>query len=62
MNELEEAVSIMYNRITQREYLNGMRECDNCSKNTQLFLYSKKTGRVLCADCILKTVREQMQK
>jgi len=60
MNEIEEAVGIMFERVTQRDYINGMRKCDNCGENKQLFLYSKK--KVLCADCILKTIREQMPK
>jgi len=60
MNEPEQSVSMLYERVTQRDYINGTRKCDNCGENKQLFFYSKK--KVLCADCILKTIREQMPK
>jgi len=63
MNELEEAVSILFEPLTQREYiLNEQQTCNGCGKNRQLFLYSKKTGRILCADCVLKMIRKQMPK
>lgn len=60
MNELEEEVSIMYDRISQKEYLSGKRECDNCNENKQLFLYSKKSGKVLCAECVLKEIKKAL--
>jgi len=63
MNELEQVVSIMYEKATQREYiLNEQRTCNDCGKNRQLFLYSEKTRKVLCADCLLKEIRGKMQK
>jgi len=62
MNELEESVGIMYDRVTQREYIiAGARECNDCGENKQLFIYSKKPQRILCAECILKEIRRNMQ-
>jgi len=60
MNDLEEAVGIMYDRVTQREYIAGARECNDCSENKPLFIYSKKPRRILCGECILKEIRRKM--
>lgn len=38
MNELEEAIGTMYERISQKE-------CDNCGELKQCFLHSKKSGK-----------------
>jgi len=62
MSDLEETVGIMYDRVTQREYIAGARECNDCSENKQLFIYSNKPRRILCAECILKEIRRKMPK
>ena len=63
MNELEEAVNTMYDRITQRDYIvNELRTCNECGENKMLFIYSNKPLRILCAECILKAIRRKMPK
>ena len=63
MNELEEAVGTMYDRISQRDYIvKELRTCNKCGENKQLFIYSKKPQRILCAECILKEIGAKMPK
>jgi len=63
MTDLEEIVSIMYDRITQREYiLNDQRTCNYCGESKMLFIYSKKPPRILCAECIIREIRRKTPK
>jgi late competence protein required for DNA uptake (superfamily II DNA/RNA helicase) len=52
---IEDQVEIMYDAITQKEYISGVRLCERCgTEGKRLFRYSKTN--IFCADCIVAAI------
>ena len=49
-------VSILYESVTHKEYLAGIRTCERCgTKGKRLFRYTKT--EVFCADCVVEAIK-----
>ena len=53
---LEDQVKIMYDAITRKEYISGVRICERCgTEGKRLFRYTKT--EIFCADCIIAAIK-----
>jgi late competence protein required for DNA uptake (superfamily II DNA/RNA helicase) len=52
----EDQVKMMYDSVTHKEYLAGVRTCERCgTEGKRLFRYTKT--EVFCADCIVAAIK-----
>ena len=53
---IEDAVKIMFDSVTHKEYLAGVRTCERCcTEGKRLFRYTKT--KIFCADCIVAAIK-----
>jgi late competence protein required for DNA uptake (superfamily II DNA/RNA helicase) len=53
---IEDQVKIMYDAITRKEYIKGIRTCERCgTEGKRLFRYTKT--KIFCADCIIAAIK-----
>jgi late competence protein required for DNA uptake (superfamily II DNA/RNA helicase) len=53
---IEDEVKIMFDSVTHKEYLAGVRTCERCgTEGKRLFRYTKT--EVFCADCIVAAIK-----
>lgn len=53
---IEDEVKIMFDLVTHKEYLAGVRTCKRCgTEGKRLFRYTKT--EVFCADCIIAVIK-----
>jgi hypothetical protein len=53
---IEDEVKIMFDSVTHKEYLAGVRLCERCgAEGKRLFRYSKT--EIFCEDCVIAAIQ-----